>query len=46
VLLHSIEVSHIAGLLAAELGVDVMMASGRAYHDIARLWTMRSRVHT
>lgn len=37
VLLHSIEMSHVAGILAAELGADAMVAKkGALFHDIGK----------
>ncbi len=37
VLLHSIEMSHIAGMLASEIGADVMVAKkGALFHDIGK----------
>lgn len=37
VLLHSIEMSHVSGMLAAELGADVSVAkSGALFHDIGK----------
>ncbi len=37
VLLHSIEMSHVAGMLASEIGADVMVAKkGALFHDIGK----------
>ena len=37
VLLHSVEMTHIAGMLASELGVDVMVAKkGALFHDLGK----------
>ncbi|MEX1063788.1 MAG: ribonuclease Y [Candidatus Paceibacterota bacterium] len=37
VLLHSIEMSHVAGMLATEIGADVMVAKkGALFHDIGK----------
>ena len=37
VLIHSVEMSHVAGMLAAELGADVMVSKkGALFHDIGK----------